>query len=174
MRSATSTFRRASLLSPRPPSTTTIRQNLDLQQIYGGGIGWTVIKTPKQELDLKGTIQYEKQQFLGTPATAANPNPPPVSPSMNLVGSTFSVDYSRHMKLFTYMQSLAFIPSYNNSRAYSATEMNTFTFPVYKNLGFTLGTLDSYLNDTPVSEPPTKPNSFQFTMGLTYVIKSNY
>ena len=34
--------------------------------------------------------------------------------------------------------------------------------------------MDSYLNDTPVSEPPTKPNSFQFTMGLTYAIKSKY
>jgi hypothetical protein len=25
-----------------------------------------------------------------------------------------------------------------------------------------------------VSEPPTKHNSFQFTMGLTYAIKSKY
>ena len=38
-------------------------QDLDLQQIYGGGIGWTALKTPKQELDLKATMQYEKQQF---------------------------------------------------------------------------------------------------------------
>ena len=149
-------------------------QNLALQQIYGGGIGFVAIKTPKQELDVKATIQYEVQQFLGTPATAANPTPPPPSPSVNLVGSTFSANYARHMKLFTYTQNLAFIPSYNDSRAYSATETDTFTFPAYKNLSFTLGTLDSYLNDTPVSEPPTKPNSFQFTMGLTYAIKLKY
>ncbi len=149
-------------------------QNLALQQIYGGGLGWTAIKTPKQELDVKATIQYEVQQFIGTPATAANPTPPPPSPSLNLVGSTFSANYARHMRLVTYTQSLAFIPSYNDSRAYSATETDTFAFPAYKNLSFTLGTLDSYLNDTPVSEPPTKPNSFQFTMGLTYAIKSKY
>ncbi len=149
-------------------------QNLALQQIYGGGIGFVAIKTPKQELDVKATVQYEVQQFLGTPATAANPTPPPPSPSVNLVGSTFSANYTRHMKLFTYTQSLAFIPSYNDSRAYSATETDTFAFPAYRNLSFTLGTLDSYLNDTPVSEPPTKPNSFQFTMGLTYAIKSKY
>jgi hypothetical protein len=149
-------------------------QNLALQQIYGGGMGWTVIKKPKQELDVKATIQYEVQQFLGTPATAANPTPPPPSPTLNLVGSTFSANYALHMKLFTCTQNLSFIPSYNEPRAYSATETDTITFPAYKNLSFTLGTLDSYLNDVPVSEPPTKPNSFQFTMGLTYAIKSKY
>jgi hypothetical protein len=37
-----------------------------------------------------------------------------------------------------------------------------------------MGTLDSYLNDPPTSLPPTKRNSFQFTMGLTYAIKSKY
>jgi hypothetical protein len=149
-------------------------QSLALQQIYGGGIGFTAIKTPKQELDVKATLQYEVQQFLGTPATAANPSPPPPSPSMNLVGSTFSADYELHMKRLTYTQSVAYIPSYNDSRAYSATEADTFAFPTYKNLSFSLGTLDSYLNDTPVSEPPTKRNSFQFTMGLTYAIESKY
>ncbi len=39
-------------------------QNLDLQQIYGGGFGWTFLKTPKQEADVKGTIQYERRSFI--------------------------------------------------------------------------------------------------------------
>ena len=30
-------------------------QGLDLQQLYGGGIGWTAIKKPKQQLDLIAT-----------------------------------------------------------------------------------------------------------------------
>jgi len=34
--------------------------------------------------------------------------------------------------------------------------------------------LDSYLNFPPAAIPPTKRNSFQFTMGLTYAIKSRY
>jgi hypothetical protein len=39
--------------------------------------------------------------------------------------------------------------------------------------------MDSYLNDPPVqapplTQPPTKRNSFQFTMGLTYAFKSTY
>jgi Protein of unknown function, DUF481 len=139
-------------------------QDLDLQQIYGGGIGWTAIKTPKQSLDLKATVQYEKQQFI---SGAAGTN-------QNLIGSTFSAGYLLHMKLFTYTQGVAFIPAYNNSAAYSADETDTFVFPAYKNLSFSLGTLESFLNDPPASLPPTKRNSFQFTMGLTYAIKSKY
>jgi hypothetical protein len=44
----------------------------------------------------------------------------------------------------------------------------------HNRLSFSVGTTDSYLNDPPVSLPPTMRNSFQFTMGLTYAIKSNY
>ncbi|HEY1987390.1 MAG TPA: DUF481 domain-containing protein [Terracidiphilus sp.] len=139
-------------------------QDLQLQQIYGGGIGWTVLKTPKQEADLKGTMQYEKQSFISG-ASGTN---------QNLIGSTFAATYLLHMKLVTFTQGLEFIPAYNTPRAYSANETNTFAFPAYKSLSFSLGTMDSYLNDPPISEPPTKRNSFQFTMGLTYAIKSKY
>ena len=40
-------------------------------------------------------------------------------------------------------------------------------FPVFKNFGFSLGLIDSYLNDPPVG---FKGNSVQFTTGLTYSI----
>lgn len=139
-------------------------QDLQLQQIYGGGFGWTAMKTPKQEVDLKGTIQYEKQQFI---SGIASSNP-------NLVGSTFAATYVLQLKLLAYTQGVAYIPAYNDMRAYSANETNTVAFPAYKRLSFSLGTLDSYLNDPPVSLPPTKRNSFQFTMGMTYAIKSKY
>jgi len=139
-------------------------QDLDLQQIYGGGIGWTVLKTPKQEADLKATMQYEKQQFIDGFKGA----------NENLIGSTFAATYLLHTKLVTVTQGLSFIPSYNIPRDYSANETNTFAFPAYKNLGFSMGTIDTYLNNSPASLPPTKRNSFQFTMGLTYAIRSKY
>ena len=138
-------------------------QDLDLQQIYGGGFGWTFLKTPKQEADLKATIQYEKQQFIS--GSTGN---------QNLIGSTISLAYVLHHKLVTYTQGLAYIPAFNNPRAYSANETNSLAFPAYKNFSFSVGTLDSYLNNPPDSLPPTKRNSFQFTMGMTYAIKSKY
>ncbi len=137
-------------------------QDLNLQQIYGGGIGWTFLKRPKQEADLKATVQYEKQAFI---SGAAGTN-------QNLIGSTFAANYLLKTKLVTYTQEVSFIPAYNNARAYSATESNTLAFPTYKSLSFSVGTLDSYLNDPPMVLPPTKRNSFQFTMGLTYAIKA--
>lgn len=139
-------------------------QDLQLQQIYGGGFGWTVIKLDKQEADLKGTIQYEKQKFIGRTSGT----------TQNLIGSTFALSYFLHAKLLTYVQNLEFIPAYNTPRDYSASETNTLTFPAYKNLGFSIGTADTYLNGAPASTPPTQRNSFQFTMGLSYAIKSKY
>ena len=136
-------------------------QDLDLQQIYGGGFGWTFYKTPTQEADVKGTIQYEKQQFITSGSGT----------DKSLIGSTFAASYVLRRKLVTYVQGLAFIPAYNEMKAYSANETNTFAFPAYKNLSFSVSTMDSYLNDPPASLPPTKRNSFQFTMGLTYAFR---
>jgi len=138
---------------------------LDLQQIYGGGIGWTAIKTPKQELDLKATLQYEKQSFIN-----ARPGV-----NQDLIGSTFAGIYL--LKLphdMVFNQEVAYIPAWNNTRAYSVTETNTLAIPGYKNLDFSIGTLDTYLNNPPPAIPSTKRNSFQFTFGVTYVVKSKY
>lgn len=138
--------------------------NLQLQQIFGGGMGWTVLDSPHREADVKATLQYEKQQFMG-----GGPGS-----DLELVGSTFSANYALHAKKFTYTQGVAFLPAYNTPRAYSANETDMVSFPAYKNFSFSLGTIDTYLNDPPVSDPQTKRNSFQFTMGLTYAIKSKY
>ncbi len=35
-------------------------QNLQLQQIYGGGIGWTFLKTEKQNADAEGNCAVRK------------------------------------------------------------------------------------------------------------------
>lgn len=138
--------------------------NLQMQQIFGGGLGLTLVETPRHEADVKATIQYENQRFINA-APGSN---------LSLIGSTFSADYLLHTKLFTYTQALAFMPAYNTPRAYSADETDTLAFPAYKNFGFSVGSIDTYLNDPPASVPPTKRNSFQFTMGLTYAIKSKY
>jgi hypothetical protein len=139
-------------------------QNLALQSVYGGGIGFTPLETPKQHLDVKATIQYESQQFITGGSTG----------NQNLIGSTFSADYTRKSKLMVFTQEIAFVPAYNVPRAYSADETNTLSFPTFKSLSFTVGSLDSYLNDPPATVPPTRRNSFQFTMGVTYNIKSKY
>ena len=140
-------------------------QGLDLQQIYGGGIGWTVIKRPNQELDVKATVQYEKQTFINATDGV----------NQNLIGSTFAATYMLKLpRNIVFNQQLAYIPAYNNATAYSATESDGLTFPAYKNFSFTVGTVDSYLNNPPPAVPPTLRNSFQFMFGVTYAFKSKY
>lgn len=140
-------------------------QGLDLQQIYGGGIGWTIVKQPKQQLDVKATLQYEKQTFINATSGV----------NQDLIGSTFAAVYLLKLpRSIVFNQQFAYIPAYNNSTAYSATESDTVVFPFYKKLSFSVGTIDSYLNNPPPAVPPTLRNSFQFTFGATYVFKSNY
>jgi hypothetical protein len=135
-------------------------QSLDLQQIYGGGIGWTIVKKPKETLDLKATIQYERQSFLNATTPGSN---------QSLIGSTFAANYVRYLaKGLVFNQQLAYIPAWNNLHAYSVDETDTLILPVYKRLSLSVGTVDSYLNDPATTVPPTKRNSFQFTMGATY------
>ncbi len=140
-------------------------QGLALQQVYGLGFGVTVIKRTAQQLDLKASLQYERQQFITSTAGT----------NQNLVGSTVSGTYMLTLpRSIVFHQQIAYVPAFNVTRAYSANEQNTLTFPFYKSLAFTVGTIDSYLNDPELSVPPTTRNSFQFTTGVTYTVKSKY
>jgi hypothetical protein len=141
-------------------------QGLDLQQIYGGGLGYTVIKTPKQELDVKFDIHYERQQYFVTPNIVP---PPPLTPSKNLIGANFGDTYMLKLpKGLIFNQGAVVTPAFNQSNAYSAVATAGLLFPVYKRLGFTVGALDDFLNDPAAG---SKKNSFQFTAGVTYTLK---
>jgi hypothetical protein len=139
-------------------------QGLDLQHIYGAGMGYTVIKSPRQELDVKFDIHYERQQFFLLPNI-----PPPVSPSKNLIGADFGDTYMLKLpKGLVFNQGATITPAFNQSNAYSAVATANLLFPVYKRLGFSVGVLDDFLNDPAAG---SKKNSFQFTAGVTYTLK---
>ena len=132
-------------------------QGLNLQQIYGGGIGYTAIKSPRQELDLKATVQYEKQSFQ----TASN--------NVNLIGSTISETYHRALpKKFLFSEFGNFIPAFNNDNDYSANVSGTLTLPVYKRLGVSFTATDNYLNNPSAG---FNKNSSQFVAAATYTLK---
>jgi hypothetical protein len=129
-------------------------QGLDLQQMYGGGIGWTVVKRPNATLDLKGSMSYERQSFQKA------------VDNHNLVGSVFSESYMQKLAHgATWIEGISITPSWNIGKAYSWTASSSLNVPVYKRLGFSLAAADSFLNDPP---PDFKKNSFQLTMGVNY------
>jgi hypothetical protein len=131
-------------------------QGLDLQQLYGGGIGWSVIHKSSQTLDLKGSLDYEKQQFE---APAQN---------QNLLDSVFAEFYTRKFaKGVALAQEFSVSPAWTNTRAYSAYGSVGLVLPVYKRFSFNANVIDSFLNDPP---PTFKKNSVQFTTGLSYTL----
>ncbi|HEX4004630.1 MAG TPA: hypothetical protein VHX60_00495 [Acidobacteriaceae bacterium] len=55
-----------------------------------------------------------------------------------------------------------------------AGEIVALMLPLFGYLAFSVGSIDSYLNDPPAASPPTKRNSFEFTTGLTHAIRTKY
>lgn len=137
-------------------------QGLNLQQLYGAGFGYTALKTPKQELDVKADIHFERQTFGFTPGIV----PPVVTPSKNLIGADVGDTYLLHLPHgMVFNESLVVTPAFNVPSAYSALLNTSLNFPVYKRFSFNLGALDDFLNDPAVG---SKKNSFQYTAGLGY------
>ena len=132
-------------------------QGLNFQQIYGLGLGATVIQTPVQQLDVKADVHYERQNFQA-PAV-----------SQNLIGSTFGEAYHRTLPAkIVFTETGSFIQSWNDFQAYSAVVGAGLQLPVYKRFGMNISALDNYLNNPP---PFYKKNSFQFITGIVYTLR---
>ncbi|GGA75906.1 hypothetical protein GCM10011507_29100 [Edaphobacter acidisoli] len=132
-------------------------QGLNLQQIYGGGIGYTVLQSPVQQLDVKMDVHYERQNFVAP------------TPNDNLIGSIFGETYHRSLpRKIVFTENGSFIPAWNNTNAYSAIFGAGLVLPTYKRLSVNLNMQDNYLNNPAVGY---NKNSFQFVTGVSYTLK---
>jgi hypothetical protein len=132
-------------------------QGLNLQQIYGVGLGLTLVKTPAQQFDVKADVHYERQNF----------QPPTVS--TDLIGSSFSELYHRNLPAkIIFTESGTFIPAWNNFSDYSAIASAGLQLPTYKRLSLNINVLDNYLNNPAIG---FKKNSLQFVTGILYTLK---
>lgn len=132
-------------------------QGLNLQQIYGAGVGYTVIQTPVQQFDVKADVHYERQNF----------QPPTVS--TNLVGSSFSELYHRNLpRKIVFTETGTFIPAWNDFSAYSAIFGAGLQLPTYKRFSLNMSLLDNYLHQPAFGY---KSNSLQFVTGVLYTLK---
>lgn len=145
---------------------------LGLQQAYGGGVGITVVKNARQELDFKADLHFEKQAFFDTASS-----PTATLQDQNLFGSTFTENWLRHLatKGLILTEFGTFSPAWHQTNsstqqpnAYSAHVDGTLKFPVYKGLAFNVGAVEDFLNNAPAG---SKRNSNQFTTGITYTIQ---
>jgi Protein of unknown function, DUF481 len=137
-------------------------QGLDLQQVYGVGAGYTVLKDSLQELDFRADIHYERQNFVQNP-------PPEIStPNQDLIGSSFGESYRRTLPAKILLtQSAVFNQSWNNLHAYSFTGALGLAMPVYHRFSLSMNILNNYLNNPAFGY---QKNSFQFITGITYTL----
>ncbi|HEU4634638.1 MAG TPA: DUF481 domain-containing protein [Edaphobacter sp.] len=141
-------------------------QGLNFQQIYGGGAGYTVLKTAVQQFDVKGDLHYEQQKFI----QPVQPTPPaaqlPLTPDQNLIGSTFGEAYKRALPgKIQLTHSGTYIQSWNNTNAWSAVGSLGLALPVYHRFSLSVNLLDNYLNNPALGY---NKNSLQFVTGVTY------
>jgi len=135
---------------------------LQLQQVYGAGVGWTALQKPKQELDLKADVHYERQQFLQTAST-----PPPMN--TEIIGSTFQENYRRNLPMKVVVTEWAnILPAWNDFVAYSANAYLGVALPLYKRLNISLSATDNYINNP---AQYYKTNTVQYVTGVTYAFK---
>ena len=143
-----------------------IGSGLQVQQIYGGGVGYSLINEKTRTLDVKGDIHYQKQDFY--PAADF-----PSGNTLNLIGATIGEMYMQQLpKGLVFNETGTILPAFNTPAgqpsALSAQIIAGLLFPVYKNLGFTLTTQDNFVNNPPLGY---KKNTFQFAAGVTYTLK---
>ena len=132
-------------------------QGLDLQQVYGTGVGWTPIKTANHQLDVKADIHYENQAFQ----TAAS--------NQNLIGSTLSEAFRRSLpRKLVFTESASFLPAWNQTRAYSANATAAVAMPLFKRLSLVVSSTDNFLNDPSAG---FNKNSFQFNTAVSYTLR---
>jgi hypothetical protein len=144
-------------------------QGLNLQQVYGGGFGWTVLKSPIQQLDLKADIHYEMQTFIQPEQPAPPAAQLPSVPKQNLIGATIGEAYHRDLPAkIVFTESASILPAFNNPNAYSAVGAAGLAIPAYKRISLGLSGTDSYLN---LPAAGYKKNSFQFMTSIVYNLK---
>jgi hypothetical protein len=133
-------------------------QGLDLGSQVGGGIGWTVVKSAAEVVDVKASLTYLNQSFDGT-----------ASLNKSLAASNFAEAFTHKFKHGVVLaQTFSATPTWNQTNDWLANASATLTVPAYKRLNIALGAIDGFLNNPP---PGFKKNSFQLTTGLTYAFK---
>lgn len=133
-------------------------QTLQLQQAYGLGLGMTILKNARREIDARGNMEYTKESFFNT------------TQNVNLIGSTFSEAWMERItkKGLVFNEFASLTPSYNIPSDYSLHVNTSLIFPVYRGFGFNAGFVDDYLNNAPAG---SNKNSTQFNTGIAYTIK---
>jgi len=131
-------------------------QDLNLRQVYGGGLGWHAIKRDSTTLDILGGIAYTRDDY-----TQVAPLPRLIH---SFVAGQIGDEFMHKLgKATVITQRAYFFPDFQSAGEYRAT----FDFGTVTKVNKWLGWQNSF-GDVYVTNPPTgkKKNDVVFTTGL--------
>jgi putative salt-induced outer membrane protein len=147
--------------------TTNQLQNLQLRQVYGGGIGYHVIKNDTTLFDVFGGADYDRDQFSAY--TIANPAPPPPLlsvPSSTLnsaeinVGEQFNKNFTKRTAL---NEIFVIFPNLSHTGDYRFTFNASFALAMKNWLSWQTTFQDLYISYPP---PGLKGNDLVLSTGI--------
>jgi putative salt-induced outer membrane protein len=130
-------------------------QDLNLRQIYSGGLGVHVINTPNTTFDLLAGANYTRETYGGG-ATAVD---------RNLAGITLGEDFMHKFgKSTTFTEVFYFYPDLSNTGEYRFALDAASVTKINKWLGWQTALTDRYVTNPPIAG--TKSNDIIFSTGI--------
>ena len=142
-------------------------QHLDLRQIYGGGVGYHVIKTDNTLFDVFGGFNYDRDEFSSYVLT--NPTPPPPTTSVAaitqnsaeaLIGEEFDAKFSKRS---TFTERFVVFPNLSHTGEYRFLFTSALATQLKNWLSWQFTFTDNYISYPP---PGLKGNDLVLSTGL--------
>ena len=142
-------------------------QHLDLRQIYGGGLGYHVIKTDRNVFDVFGGFNYDRDEFSSYVLT--NPTPPPPATTVAaitknsaeaLIGEEFDSKFSKRS---TFTERFVVFPNLSHTGEYRFQFVSALATQVKNWLSWQFTFTDNYISYPP---PGLKGNDLVLSTGL--------
>jgi putative salt-induced outer membrane protein YdiY len=130
-------------------------QDLNLRQIYSGGLGVHVINNPNTTLDLLAGVNYTRETYGGGATYVAR----------NLAGITVGEDFMHKFgKSTTFTEVFYFYPDLSNTGEYRFALDAASVTKINKWLGWQTALTDRYVTNPPIAG--TKSNDIIFSTGI--------
>jgi Protein of unknown function, DUF481 len=135
-------------------------QSLDIQQIYGAGLGWHAIDHPNTTLDVLAGANYTRESYSG--ATTTSPN---TTVNRNLAGITLGEDFAKKLGFTTsFTEHFYFYPDLSDTSQYRFSLDAGLVTQIKKWLGWQLTLSDRYITNPPILG--TKSDDVVLTAGF--------
>jgi len=136
-------------------------QDLNLQQIYGGGLGAHAINRPNTTLDLLAGVNYTRETYSGTVAGVTT------TVERNLAAVTVGEDFAKKFgATSSFVQHFYFYPDLSETGEYRFALDAAWVTQIKKWIGWQVTVSDRYITNPPIAG--TKNNDVVLSTGLNF------